>query len=263
MNPLYFRIIADFEADNEIDNSNIGNKTTNTHKQNPVLNGYYEYSELEDILKSGSYESPLGYNNVKWYVSEVTKLENKMAFFFKNTKKDIVMTEDDEKDYRNNSICRFCETEILSDNFCDHCHLTGKNRGPAHNTCNMNVKQKDSLFIPLAFHNFSNYYCHLFSKRLVNLRKDMVKLNIIPKTNAEYISVTYGCIRFFDSYRVLSKSLENPVKNLDDNDFKILKKGFPDKWQYLNEKLAYPYQYFNSIGDYKKSADNLKRRLPQ
>ena len=27
-NPLSFRLIADFEADNEIDNSNIGNKTT-------------------------------------------------------------------------------------------------------------------------------------------------------------------------------------------------------------------------------------------
>ena len=39
--PLYFRISADFEADNEIDNSNIGNKTTNIYKQNPVLNGYY------------------------------------------------------------------------------------------------------------------------------------------------------------------------------------------------------------------------------
>ena len=28
-NPLYFRIYADFEADNEKDNSIVGNKTTN------------------------------------------------------------------------------------------------------------------------------------------------------------------------------------------------------------------------------------------
>ena len=28
-NPLYFRIYADFEADNEIDDSNTGSKTTN------------------------------------------------------------------------------------------------------------------------------------------------------------------------------------------------------------------------------------------
>ena len=32
-----------------------------------------------------------------------------MAFYFKNTKKDIIMTEEDEEDYRNNNICRFCE----------------------------------------------------------------------------------------------------------------------------------------------------------
>ena len=36
--PLYFRIIADFEAENEIDNSDISNKTTNIHEQNEVFN---------------------------------------------------------------------------------------------------------------------------------------------------------------------------------------------------------------------------------
>ena len=71
-----------------------------------------------------------------------------MAFYFKNTKKVIIMTEEDGKHYRNNTICRFCEKEILSDNFPDLCHLTGKYRGPAHNTCNINVTQKQSIFFP-------------------------------------------------------------------------------------------------------------------
>ena len=57
-NPLYFRIYADFEADNEKDNSSIGNKTTNIYKQNPLLNGYHIVSELEDVLKSDYYKSP-------------------------------------------------------------------------------------------------------------------------------------------------------------------------------------------------------------
>ena len=39
--PLYFSVIADFKVDNEIVNSNIGNKTTNVYKQNSVCNGYY------------------------------------------------------------------------------------------------------------------------------------------------------------------------------------------------------------------------------
>ena len=92
-NPLYFRIYADFEADNEKDNSNIGNKTTNFYKQNPVLNGYHRISELEDVLKSGYYKSPLGYNNVDWFVDEIIKLENRIAFNFENSKKDIIMTQ--------------------------------------------------------------------------------------------------------------------------------------------------------------------------
>ena len=62
-NPLCFGKYADFEADNEKDNSGIGNKTTNIYKQNPVLNGYHMESELRDVLKSRYYKSPLGYNN--------------------------------------------------------------------------------------------------------------------------------------------------------------------------------------------------------
>ena len=142
-NSLNFRIIADSEADNEINNSNIGNKTTNIYKQNPVLNGYYILSELEDALKSGYYESLLGYNKVEWFVKEVMKLDRKVVFCFKNTKKDIIMTEDHEEDYRNNNNCRFCEKkEILSDKVRDHCRLTGIYRGPAHNTCNIKVSSK-------------------------------------------------------------------------------------------------------------------------
>ena len=74
-NPLYFRIYADFAADNEKDNSSVGNKTTNIYKQNPVLNGYRKTYELEDVSKSGYYESPLSYDKVDWFVNEVINLE--------------------------------------------------------------------------------------------------------------------------------------------------------------------------------------------
>ena len=222
-NPLFFRIYADFEADNEKDNSIVGNKTTNSYKQNPVLNDYHIISEMENVSKSGYHKSPLGYDNVNWFVDEVIKLENKMAFYFKNTNKNIVMTEKDEEDYRNNNICRFCEMIIESDKVRDHCHLTGKYRGPAHNNCNINVTQKQSNFIPILFHNFSNYDCHMFFKKLVDKKKDKVDFDIIPKTNEEYISVTYGCIRFIDSYRFLSSGLDSLFKTLNDNSDKTLK----------------------------------------
>ena len=38
-----------------------------------------------------------------------------MAFYLKNTNKDIFMTDKDEEDYKNNNVCRFCEKFIESD----------------------------------------------------------------------------------------------------------------------------------------------------
>ena len=233
------------------------------------------------------------------------------------------MTQKDEEDYKNITFCRFCEKKIKSDKVRDHCHLTGRYRGPAHKTCNINVKQKDSNFIQFIFHKFSNYDCHMFFRKLVDKKKDKVKFKFIPKTNEEYISVKYGCIRFIDSSGFFSSSLGSLVKTLVDNshktlkdfeeiivdndeilnivneikilitedkykndsikglkkdypdkineieevlfdymgvkDLKMLKTGFPDKWKYLTEKLAYPYEYFNSIEDYQKPVDNLKK----
>ena len=45
----------------------------------------------------------------------------------------------------------------------------------------------------------------------------------MPKTNEEYISVKYGCIRFIDNYRFLSSSLDSLVKTLVENSHKTLK----------------------------------------
>ena len=106
---------------------------------------------MEDVLTSGYHKSPLVYNNVDWFVNEVIKLENKMAFYFKNTNKDIIMTEEDEEDYRIFNICCFCEKEIIDNKVRDHCHLTGNYRGPAHSNCNVNVTQEQSIFFQLLF----------------------------------------------------------------------------------------------------------------
>ena len=46
---------------------------------------------------------------------------------------------------------------------------------------------------------------------------------------------------------------------MGENDLKILKTGFPDKWKCLTKKLAYPFEYFNSIDDYQKPVDNLDK----
>ena len=60
-------------------------------------------------------------------------------------------------------------------------------------------------------------------KTLVDFKNKKVYFDIIPKTNEEYIYVTYSYIRFKDSYRFLSSSLDSLVKTLVDNNNKTLK----------------------------------------
>ena len=68
-------------------------------------------------------------------------------------------------------------------------------------------------------------------------------------TENDTASVTYT------NFHVLVGS----VKNLNEDDFKTLKKEFFDKWQYLIKNLAYPYEHVISIDDFKRPVDNLKK----
>ena len=101
--------------------------------------------------------------------------------------------------------------------------MTGQNRGPAHQKSNKNVEQKTCNFILFAFHNFSCDDCHLLFKKLVDKKKDSVKFDSFPKTNEEYITVTYGCIEAIESYRFLSSRLGSLVKTLVNEKRKSMK----------------------------------------
>ena len=122
-------------------------------------------------------------------------------------------------------------------------NLTGKYRGAAHNICNINCKQRSSSFVPIFFHNFSGYDCHLiFQELLIQAFEKGDEPKKIPKSMENYVSIQVGCLRFLDSYRFLSSSLDKLVKSLDN--FPIMNEnGFKD--ENFKKKLAYPYEYFN------------------
>ena len=55
--------------------------------------------------------------------------------------------------------------------------------------------------------------------------------------------------------------LEGALNNYkSEKDPKFLKTEIRDKRKYLSKKVAYPYEYFNSIDDYQKTVNNSKKR---
>src|ERR1043165_4887301 len=80
--------------------------------------------------------------------------------------------------------CHICGGKVGEDRVRDHCHLTGKFRGAAHNDCNLNYKVPK--FFPVLFHNLSAYDSHLFVKKLRGENGE--KFNCIPCNEEKYIS---------------------------------------------------------------------------
>ena len=57
--------------------------------------------------------------------------------------------------YDNSTLYHICNEELGDDRVRDHCHLSFKFRGAAHEICNL--KYKVSKFFPVIFQNSSGY----------------------------------------------------------------------------------------------------------
>ena len=64
-------------------------------------------------------------------------LEKNIKDIYKKFKfpKDMIMTRHDKLVYDNSTNCHICNEELGEDRVCDHCHLSGKFRGAAHEVC--------------------------------------------------------------------------------------------------------------------------------
>ena len=69
--------------------------------------------------------------------------------------------------YYNSTLCHICNEALDDNRVRDHCHLSGKFKGAAHEVCSL--KYKVQKFFPVAFHNLSGYDSHLFIQTLGNI----------------------------------------------------------------------------------------------
>ena len=126
----------------------------------------------------------------------------------------------------------------------DHCHVTGKFRGAAHWSCNINLQLTKK--VPVIFDNLRGYDSHLIFREL---NKFNVEIDVIPNGQEKYMAFFLNKnLVFTDSMQFMNSSLEKLVKNLTDNDFKYLTEEFGSKnLELLKQKGAYPYEYMNSF----------------
>ena len=185
--------------------------------------------------------------------------------------KDLKMTREDEESFQRAEECHICKKpyDESDKRVRDHCHVTGKYRGSAHEGCNLNFKLTNK--IPVVFHNLKGYDSHFIMQEIGNIAKKNVyfdqkkkkyynmSINVIPCNMEKYLAFMLGRnLVFIDSFQFMSSSLSNLVKNLPAEAFKHTGQVFQgEQLSLMTKKGVYPYDYMNS---FEKFEDN---RLPK
>ena len=260
--PIYSIIIADSDARNEpiINQDNVTSKTIDDCKQIPSCNGFYVINKINNLpIKMDYYKSTFGENIVKCFLNKVNNIEFQMSEFFKQNFKPKVTIKSD-KLFLKAKFCWLCDIEFININekVKHYCKMTGNYLGTAHQSCIDYInKVNQHKYIPILYHNFSKYDNHMFFNELIDSKVDKKNLSVIPRTNEEYMSVNYSCIKFLDSMRFQTASLEKLTESLTNDDYIHLRKHFPNHWMLLKNKLAYPYEDYKTLEDYEKPIDEL------
>ena len=269
-----FAIYADFESlIKPMDNCDPDpNKsyTKKYQKHKPISFSYYIISSNESVYKSRkktyikTKEEDADAMDVfiKWLEEDVKAIAN-------IEEKEMIFNEEDKKQFNKASDCWICGEYLGNDRVRDHCHFTGRYRGPAHNSCNLKYRKPKSISV--FFHNLSGYDSHLFIKKLGSPNKKE-NIDCIPNNEEKYISFSKTIVTgqytnkkgevknktfkivFKDSLKFLASSLEALVNNLSREDFKNLLKYFtPEEVELLKQKGFYPYEYMDSIEKFKET----------
>ncbi|KAB0792615.1 hypothetical protein PPYR_11269 [Photinus pyralis] len=266
---LPFVIYADFESILQpLDTAEPDPKksfTIKTCKHTPYSFCYYIKSSYND--EWSRLETYRGENAAQIFI---TRLQNDIKNIYReyllNVRPMEPLSEDELRMYDESRTCFICQNPFDNDStnpkVKDHCHITGKYRGSAHATCNLNYKIPN--FIPVVFHNLSGYDSHLFVKEL---GADTEDIDVIPTSTEKYITFSkrvlvdevdlesgkkerkYMKLRFIDSFRFMPTSLDKLSTNLTSEQCAEIRKFFNDsnKFQLLRKKGCFPYSYVDCM----------------
>ena len=162
--------------------------------------------------------------------------------------KRLIMTSEDEEIYNNSHICWICKQELNMDKVRDHCHVTGKFRGAAHNKCNINLRLPRKL--PIIFNNLQGHDGHIICKEPNNFDVD---ISVVPKGIDKYMNIIVNRhITFIDSLQLYNGLLDTLASIQNNENFKHLTSEFGiDKLEILKRKDAYHYKWVDSYEKFK------------
>ena len=210
-----FAVYADFESlIKPMDNCDPDpNKsyTKKYQKHKPISFSYYINSSIDGVfkpvLRKYTKTKPEDADAmdvfIKWLEEDVKAIAN-------IEEKEMIFTEEDRKQFNKASDCWICGEYLGNDRVRDHCHFTGRYRGPAHNRCNLKYRKPKNISV--FFHNLSGYDSHLFIKKLGTPNKNE-NIDCIPNNEEKYISF---------SKTIVTGQYTNKKGEVKDKTFKIV-----------------------------------------
>ena len=156
------------------------------------------------------------------------------------------VTREDCRTHNSASTCHMCGKPLEGDYVRDHCHINGKNRGAAHNACNLKLRlNPKTTAIPVVFHNLRGYDSHLLMQAISKVEG---RISCIPNNTEKYISFSLGQLRFTDSAQFLPASLHKLVAANKPGEFQVTARYEPaeERRELLMHKGIYPYEYMDS-----------------
>ena len=255
--PAPFVIYADFEAITEKvkgSEPNIDKPYTETYKKHKDFGQGYKVICCYDK----KYTKPVQiYRGEKAVYKFMEKMLEEVEWCRKMTKKHfnkpVRMTKKDQQDFEEADKCHICNKKYSEKDIRvrDHCHITGKYKGSAHQDCNMNFKQADK--IPVMFHHLSGCNSHFIMREIGQIAKkhtyknkkgeeQQMNINVIPNNMEKYMAFMLGKhLVFLDSFQFMSSSLDKLVSNLPDKAFKYISEAFKnEQFKLMKQKRVYP-----------------------
>ena len=259
--PVPFCIYADFECNTEkISGCQPSNSKSYTHKYQKHTACSFGYKVVchYDNRYSGDVVIYRGEDCIQKFMKCMfEEVKNCQSIIRDNFNKPLKMTNEDEESLQKATHCHICEKKYRVDDVPvrDHCHITGKYRGSAHQTCNLKLQiSAEKIKIPVVFHNLKGYDSHFIINELGELIKkgEEISIKVIAQNAEKYMAFYISKLSFIDSFQFMSSSLDKLSDNLEDEDFIYTKKYFTDPVQFnlMKRKGVYPYDYMDSFSKF-------------